>query len=323
MGNYKVTIIVPIYKSEEFVEQCVNSLLNQNFDNIEYIFINDNTPDKSFELVKRIVSNSNKKNSIILLENNTNLGVSETRKIGMKVASGEYVIQIDSDDWCENNMILELYNEAITKKADIVCCDFFINKKNTQQYIKQKLSSDNLDCFKQIILGDIHGSLSNKLIKRELYTKNNIYPSKNFNVFEDKWVTLRLFLKANKISYLPRAFLHYRKHNYSLTTSYISEKYINDSISFIEELKKYFIQEDIYEKYKKEFYTCILYHKKVFLLDKRFFYLWDQFYPEANKIKYVLYNRSYSFLKKMVVILTLLISKNIMYIIYNLYKIKK
>ena len=83
MNNYKVTIITPIHKAERFIERCAKSLLNQDFESIEYIFINDATPDDSFKILKKLVDQCNRKGDIKLLENEYNLGVAKTRKKGM------------------------------------------------------------------------------------------------------------------------------------------------------------------------------------------------------------------------------------------------
>jgi len=143
--HYKVSIIIPVYKAEKFIERCARSLLNQDFDSIEYIFINDATPDNSFIILKNIVEKSNRKEDIKLLENKHNLGVAKTRKKGMLEASGEYVIQIDADDWIEPNMINTLYNKVKQDNADIAVCDYYISFITGKETYRKEEYKHNID----------------------------------------------------------------------------------------------------------------------------------------------------------------------------------
>ena len=175
MNNYKVTIITPIYKAENFIERCVKSLLNQDFESIEYIFINDATPDDSFKILKKLVDLSNRKEDIKLLENKYNLGVAKTRKKGMFEASGEYVIQIDADDWIESNMISTLYNKAKQDNADIAVCDYYISFITGKKIYRKEEYKPNIDFnIKNIMLGRVHPSFCNTLIRKDFYLNNNI-----------------------------------------------------------------------------------------------------------------------------------------------------
>ena len=141
MGNnnhYKVTIITPIYNAELFIERCVKSLFNQDLDNIEYIFINDYSSDNSLKILKSLIENSPRKKDVKLLENKENLGVAKTRKKGMLEATGDFVIQIDADDWIDANMISTLYNKAIENNSDIVTCDPILASLQEKKLIEKK-----------------------------------------------------------------------------------------------------------------------------------------------------------------------------------------
>lgn len=322
MTSYKISIIVPIYKAEQYIEECVESLLNQDFDSIEYIFVNDCTPDKSIDILKATIKKyPHRKQDIKIIHNIENKGSGYTRKKGMQSATGEYVIQIDADDWVETNMCSELYDVAKQIDADIVVCDYFENFLDKQIYLTQKCSQDNWVGFRSILLGTLHGSLCNKLVKRELYVTHNIYTPESFSLYEDKITTLPLFLKAKKIGYVEKAFLHYRKHSNSMTAVIVNDKMVKDTNLFIERLYNFFVEEHLLPKYQYELNACILYHKKIFMLDEKYYVYWDTIHPEVNRLKYIQGIELYDWKKKLVTALAMIFSKKIMQYIFTYHKL--
>lgn len=317
---YDISIIVPIYNAQNYIEECAKTLLEQNFNNIEFVFIDDCSTDNSIKILNNVIKKyPTRINDINIIENKKNMGVSYTRKIGMQAAKGEYVIQIDSDDWVESNMCEELYLKAKETNADIVASDYFQNFNDRQKYIKQDYG-EGINLFRAILLSSLHGSLCNKLIKRQLYIDFNIYPLEKFNLFEDKFVSLRLFSCTKKISYIPKAFLHYRQHESSFTSQHVKSKHIEDTISFVNAVNDFFKLNNLFDQYQTEFNSFVLYHKKIFLLDEKFYYLWDDFFPEVNKIKYALNIDAYDFKKKLITIFTLILGKSIMRVSYSFYR---
>ena len=321
--NYFFSIIVPIYNAQNYIAQCARSLFGQNFKNIEYIFVDDCSSDNSLGILKEVLKEfPDRYTSVKIIKNHKNMGVSFTRKVGMESTTGQYVIQIDSDDWVDLDMCNAFYKKIKETNADIICSDYYENYLGRQDYIEQNYGKD-VDYFKAILDGRLHGSLCNKMIKRSLFVDNNIYPILGFNLFEDKFVSLRLFFFSNKVEYINSAFLHYRQYDKSFTNQPVNESQIYDTIFFINELQKFFETNKLLSILNNEFYGCILNHKKIFLLDEQYFYLWDSFYPEANKIKYLLTLKSYSLIKKIITALTLLFSKKIMKFAYTIHKKNK
>lgn len=164
--TYKVSIIVPIYNAEDYIEKCVESLFNQDFESIEYIFVNDCTQDNSINILNNIIAKyPNRKNDCKVINLPKNMGAGHARNIGVKNATGVFTIQIDSDDWCDLDMITVLYNEAIKYDADMVLCDFYKNYTNgTERYIKQNYKENKLKNISQLLLGfeHFHGTICNK-----------------------------------------------------------------------------------------------------------------------------------------------------------------
>lgn len=297
MIDYKVSIIIPIYKAEKFIERCTRSLLNQNFNSIEYIFINDASPDDSFKIVRELIEKSNRKEDIKLLENEHNLGVAKTRKKGMLEATGEYVIQIDADDWIESNMISTLYNKAKQDNADIAVCDYYISFITGKETYRKEEYKPNIDFnIKNIMLGKVHPAFWNTLIKRNLYVEKNIFPEGKINMGEDYEMMLKLFLSTEKVTYIPKALLHYTQYNENSITKTMNREYINDTIQCIKIFEE--ILKPTGDRYIQEFRTMIVFWKKMFVLDKLYTKYFYTIHPEVNKFKYIFSDNGYSFFQK-------------------------
>ena len=294
---YKVSIIIHIYKAEKFIERCARSLLNQNFNSIEYIFINDASPDDSFKIVRELIEKSNRKEDIKLLENEHNLGVAKTRKKGMLEATGEYVIQIDADDWIESNMISALYNKAKQDNADIAVCDYYISFITGKETYRKEEYKPNIDFnIKNIMLGKVHPAFWNTLIKRNLYVEKNIFPSGKINMGEDYEMMLKLFLSTERVTYIPKALLHYTQYNENSITKTMNREYINDTIQCIKIFEE--ILKPTGDRYIQEFRTMIVFWKKMFVLDKQYTKYFHTIHPEVNKFKYIFSDNGYGFFQK-------------------------
>ena len=319
MNNYKVTIITPIHKAERFIERCAKSLLNQDFESIEYIFINDATPDDSFKILKKLVDQCNRKGDIKLLENEYNLGVAKTRKKGMLEASGEYVIQIDSDDWIESNMISILYNKGKKENADIVACDYYVSFITGKKTYRKEEYKSNIDFnIKNIMLGRVHPSFCNTLIRKDFYLNNNILPQGKVNMGEDYEMMLKLFLSTEKVSYIPKAFLYYTQYNENSITKTMNKEYINDTIHCIKVFEE--ILKPTKNRYIEEFRTMLVFWKKMFVLDKQYTKYFYLIHPEVNKFKYIFNNNGYGIFQKITISFMLLKMPFITRRIYKSYR---
>lgn len=215
MGKVKISIIVPIYNVEKFLKKCIDSILEQDFEDFELILINDGSTDNSLEIAKKYCDER------IVLIDKKNEGLSATRNLGIKRAKGEYILHIDSDDWIAPNYLKTVYSEALSQEAEIVITDYYINYSDKVAIYKKIgrgiWKNDNINCTKKIINSEINPNVWNKLIKRSLYTDNNIYHPVNIQYGEDLAVTPRLMYYAKKIIKINKAFVHYRQNPMSIT----------------------------------------------------------------------------------------------------------
>ena len=198
----KVSIIIPIFGVEQYIERCARSLFEQTIDELEYLFIDDCTPDKSIDILKKILEDyPNRQRQVRIIKMLSNCGQAKVRKRGIELATGEYIIHCDGDDWIEPEMYELMYKIAKKKDLDIVVCDFNMHNGATviREY-KQMISNDKLIIIKDLINGKLQRSLSNKLVKRKLYT-DVVYPVGN--LCEDLCLSIQLMYKASQFSHIP------------------------------------------------------------------------------------------------------------------------
>ena len=169
----KVSVIIPIYGVEKYIERCVRSLFSQSLDRIEFVFVDDCSPDRSILILRSLLeeykSHINEMNWTTLVVNHKkNCGLPTARKTGYLHSSGEYIIHCDSDDWVDENIYKLLYEEAINRNLDIVWCDYYISDGNRHMLKDMSLQPRLLQ-----------GPIWNRLIRRSLYENKIIFPSEN------------------------------------------------------------------------------------------------------------------------------------------------
>lgn len=220
----KVSIIIPVYGVEKYIERCARSLFEQTLNDIEYLFIDDCTPDKSVEILKRVLEEyPHRKSQVVIHRMEQNSGQAKVREWGMRNARGEYVIHCDSDDWVDVHMYEEMYNKAIEEDADVVVCDFCSTDCENEQYSKGLISKERENVIVDVLLWRIAGCLWNKLVRRKKYTDHDLnYPTHNMG--EDAALIVQILWNAKRISYLPKPLYYYYTNPTSITKDVTDEK---------------------------------------------------------------------------------------------------
>lgn len=282
-----VSVIIPIYNSSNYIENCLKYLFNQTLKNIEFIFIDDGSIDDSLLKIEKSIDRYNIKNSqvkIIKLEKNR--GVAFAREIGMKNATGEYITHCDSDDYIELDMYDEMFLKAKQEDADIICCDYYYDYGEWKSLKKMKSQSSPGLCFKNWFKYCQYGSLCNKLIKRKLIEEYSIYPFKDINWGEDIGVVMRCFYHANSILFINKPFYHYCQNKNSISHSDKKNLIHNSFINLALELEKYFS----FDKSVKSIISNLKFNIKItdrFLYDnkKEWFHLFKECHKDILKFK--------------------------------------
>ena len=286
MYSPKISVIITIYNSENYITPCVNSLFNQTLEEIEYIFINDATQDNSIEKLHCIIGDfPNRKPSVKIINLNKNKGVSNARRIGLENATGEYIIHCDSDDWIDKDMYERLYQKAKETDADIVGCNFRHEFSDIQYDFHQQYSESMEENIRRLINGKIFPSLCTSLTRRSLITGYNVSFPIGLNMGEDLFFNLQLYLHATKIVGMDWAPYHYR-HTENSSCVQRTRKSIDSDIAIAGMIERLMKDQKMYDKYAKDIEFRKFFSKLPLMEDlnnRNNYQDWLNIYPETNK----------------------------------------
>ena len=276
-----VSVILPIFKVEPFIERCVRSLMEQTYDAIEFIFVDDASPDESVNIARRIVAAYDR--NVTFITHPVNKGLPGARNTGLAASTGDFIYHCDSDDWLEPDMIEKMVGSAVENRSDFVYCDFFLSFADKERYMAQPHYSDKFEALqKGVLTGNMKHNVWNKLIKRQLYIDNKIQSPEEHCKGGEDYVIVKLLRMAEGVSHVPEALYHYNRTNVNAITKKSFERHFedikvnaDDSIAF---LMEHPIPEPVYLNYYK------LDIKLPFLMERsrEQFRRWKAWYPEAN-----------------------------------------
>lgn len=212
----KISVIVPIYNAEKYLEQCLHSILKQTFTDIEIICVNDGSTDKTEEMLRWFKNYDNR----VTVINKKNTGYGDSMNVGLRSAQGEYISIIESDDFVKPAMLEELYAEAIKKNVEVVKSNFIAYQRNWE------VPEEFLEILKDCPYGEVCNPMMNKevfyvqasvwsaLYKRTFLLKNNIW----FNTtpgasFQDTSFAFKVWFYAERVSFVKDAYVFYRMNN--------------------------------------------------------------------------------------------------------------
>ena len=211
----KVSVIVPVYNTEKYLKNCIDSLLKQNFEDYEIIVINDLSPGNAEEII-----NSYNDKKIVYIKNKTNKGIGYNRNLGIKKAKGEYVCFIDSDDYVKEDFINKMYNYSKENNLDLCVCDY-VNVDEEGNKLKEfNLSDFCITNYEENnkILCEINLAPWNKLYKKDMLVKNKIEFSETLKYEDLSFVALSI-KNSKKIGKINEQLNYYTIHKNSETTT--------------------------------------------------------------------------------------------------------
>ncbi|MBU3111432.1 glycosyltransferase family 2 protein [Clostridium lacusfryxellense] len=289
MNTVDVSIIIPVYNVAEYLATCLESVIKQTIKSKEIIIINDGSTDGCYE----ILAEYKKEFPELIIINQENRGISETRNAGLRAATGEYIAFVDSDDFVELNMFEKMYLVAKRENADVVIGDYILynditDKENLNEDISDKeiidrcISDkyeiegidkeghiDKIEALKMFLLNDIKAYVWNKIHKREIFTEKKImFP--NFKVCEDTPVGFLLLAGSNKIYSMGEPLYYYRQRETSLTKTF-SIKSMEDMLEGCYIMRDYLEKNPLLDEKLKDYYRVYLIktlwaiHNKYFL----------------------------------------------------------
>ena len=242
----EISIVIPIYNAEEYVENCVKSILNQTFQNFEIILVNDGSVDKSVDICQKYVE-QDKRISFI---DQSNQGVSVARNQGKNKAIGNYILFVDADDELHPMMLEVMLRQAENQQADVVVCG--VNKVLEVPTLDEQIESRDFEILsamqatESLLKGQkVESGVWNKIFRRELLDKIDFCVGKRIN--EDKYFVFQAFLRAKTVIYVPAKMYYYIQRDNSATNQKFSDRWF-DMLYFAEKI--YTETEKVYPELK-------------------------------------------------------------------------
>lgn len=236
----KFSVIIPVYNVENYIEKSIESVLNQNINDIEIILVDDGSSDKSSEICDKY----SKKDLRIKVIHKVNEGLSEARNTGIKNSNGEYLLFLDGDDFWQENSLVNI-NKNITGKEDVIfltMCKYFENKKKNSIFfagLDEKKCGNEIETLLNYIYksGSFPGSACTKLIKREFLIKNNLFFEKGLLSEDIDW-TIKMLLSIKEFKICNNEFYYYRQQREGSITNNINLKNVMDLLDTIKKWKE-------------------------------------------------------------------------------------
>ena len=245
--NITVSVIVPIYKIERYLHQCIDSILEQTFTDFELLLIDDGSPDGC----PTICDEYAKKDTRIRVFHKHNGGLTSARNYGLDNAKGDWIMHIDGDDWIEPTYVEELYNAAIKNNADIAICGLRFAYEDGSSVIEHPTTwDDNKQASLNRYIASIWTTACGSIQKSSLYKDNSIRSPKNITYCEDFHLMARICYFADKVVSIDRPLYNYRQQSSSIMHS-LNDKTWRDELTSYKEIIDFFRNKGELEKYIK------------------------------------------------------------------------
>lgn len=290
---YKVSVIIPVYGVEKYIERCARSLFEQTLDDIEYIFVNDCTPDNSIKILQNVLHDyPHRINQVKIINHDKNLGLPQARKTGILQANGKYLIHCDSDDWVEKDAYKLMWEKAKEKDYDIVFCDIYHSNGTIHKHQHRNFGKLDKETILLYIIRKVLWSVWGAMVKTSIF-KNNIFYYPNKNNFEDLVLMVQMIHYSNTFAHIPKPLYFYYENANSMS------KIINVN-SVFKRLEEVSYNTEFVINYLKSTHcnnlndiSLILKLKCRFMLSKMtvnkiYYKKWKSIYPEIDNTSFIL-----------------------------------
>lgn len=242
--DIKVSILVPIYNVEKYIGRCLDSIFSQTYDNLEYIFVNNCSPDRSMEILNDcILKYGISSDCYKIINHEKNEGIAVSRNDCIDYSTGDYVLFVDSDDWIEKDMVELMVAATKGGIIDIVGCDF-IQEKHTgeKMYVLEPFADNCHDNMIKAIDYEISSVLWKLLIRRSLFDQIHFTP--HLDIVEDYIVTVKLYQSADSFVAVHKGLYHYMLYQDSTSSKKLNS--INSHIKGVNIIEDYLKKEGLY-----------------------------------------------------------------------------
>lgn len=280
-----VSVIVPIFNVEQYIARCARSLFGQRLEDMEFIFVDDCTPDHSMDFLRKVLEEEfpHRKSQVRFYRMPENSGLYKVRWQGIQMATGDYIIPCDSDDYVETEAYRLMYEKAVEGDYDIVACDFYKEDFRRSKVIKGEAKSIN-----ELLSGKAPWNLCIRLVRRHLLQEDIVPPVASNG--EDMCFTLQASLKAKSFGHIDLPLYHYCYNEDSITriTGYSSavhlwESFMRNASIILELLINRYGYPPNHPSIVLFKYYCRL-SLRHYVQTREGYRLWRSTYPEVDKV---------------------------------------
>lgn len=293
----QISIIVPVYKVEQYLHKCLDSILAQTFTDWECILIDDGSPDSSGAICDEYAQQDSRFRVI----HQENKGSAGARNTGLQMAQGIYLICVDSDDWVEPDYLECLYNEAKRTGADVVGCNLVREYEGKPVEERRTLPPESLECIRGLLERKIRGWLHIKFLRRSLVVEHKISFVEGLDLWEDMLFCTKFFFFTNKISNVDKILYHYR-YNATSITSTVSEKQLEQVVGNMQEIESFLRQQNLFSTLQNEIELSKARIKSYYVIfsanreiRKKYYSLYQEYDSELSQLPYSVFSRIYLF----------------------------
>lgn len=305
--HYKVSVIVPIYNVRDYLVRCVENLMNQTLKEVEYIFVEDCATDDSYQVLTDTLARfSHRREDVRIIRHEVNKGLAMSRADGLDVATGDFIIHTDSDDWTDVTMLEKMYRQAVTDGADICICDFYFARKDGLVRMHP-----TLDCskphkeFMRDYLKWRWNTVWNVLVARGVYERSGARPPVGISFTEDFYLTVRLFQYARKSTTVDEPLYYYNQMNSGSIMHTLDTKIFLHELDCYERTIEWFKERGVYEDYRKQMQWRLL-KSSCFLVFQNQFDEFRKLHPESHRYILSVPSSLFNFKVKVMLILAVL-----------------
>lgn len=235
----KISVIVPIYGVERYIERCARSILEQSYADKEIIFVDDASLDLSMPILETILPNYPQQ-QVVILHHDRNRGLAAARLTGIQAATGEYIVSVDSDDYLEPDALIQLADKAEQTNADIIGMDCYFDWGTQRKIYRGEFSSNPEEYSKILLSGAALPNVWRHMIRKSLYEKTGFYPVPGTDNGEDYMILPRICWYARGIAKVHKPLYHYSQTNTGSITRNVSEPHILQLIQVVRTLTDFF-----------------------------------------------------------------------------------
>lgn len=248
----KVSILVPIYGVEKYIEQCAESLFRQTYQNIEYIFVDDCSFDDSVTKLKKVLAcYPEREHQVRIIRHDHNRGLGAARRTALEASTGEFVLHVDSDDFLSDDAVEKFVSKQVETSADIVtgCIRIYRGHEEVENL---PLPQEDRETILKLLLiqNTVPHNLCGRLIRKTLFTRNGIFPEEGVNQAEDYAVTPRLFFCAQMIATVQDPLYHYQIFSAGSFSDHISSRHVESVLKANDLVVSFLGRHDVHKRFR-------------------------------------------------------------------------